>query len=91
MQKAAKSGKFDAIIALGLVERGSTYHFEIVANESAKGICHVSLEEGIPVANGILTTDTLEQAIERAGSKAGNKGSEAASSALEMVNVLKAI
>ena len=91
VQKAAKSGKFDAIIALGLVERGSTYHFEIVANESAKGICHVSLEEGIPVANGILTTDTLEQAIERAGSKAGNKGSEAASSALEMVNVLKAI
>lgn len=91
VQKAAKSGKFDAIIALGLVERGSTYHFEIVANESAKGICHISLEEGIPVANGILTTDTLEQAIERAGSKAGNKGSEAASSALEMVNVLKAI
>lgn len=89
VKKAAASGRFDAILALGLVERGATYHFEIVANESAKGIALVSLESGVPVANGILTTDTLEQAIQRAGSKAGNKGSEAASSALEMVNVLK--
>ncbi len=91
VQKLCRLGKFDAVIALGLVERGSTYHFEIVANESAKGICQVALSEGIPVVNGILTADTLEQAIERAGSKAGNKGSEAASAALEVVNVLKAL
>lgn len=91
VKKAASCGKFDAIIALGLVQRGSTYHFEIVANESAKGLALVTLESGIPVANGILTTDTLEQAVERAGSKAGNKGTEAAMSALEMINVLKAM
>ena len=87
--KIAKSGKYDAIIALGCVIRGSTYHFEIVANECAKGIAQVALKYSIPVANGVITVDTLEQAIERAGAHVGNKGSEAASSALEMVNVIK--
>ncbi len=91
LEHLAKSGKYDALIALGCVIRGSTYHFEVVANECAKGITQVTLSHGIPVANGVLTTDTLEQAVQRAGSKAGNKGSEAASSALEMVNVIKAI
>ena len=88
-EKIAKSGKYDAIIALGCVIRGSTYHFEIVANECAKGITQVTLNHSIPVANGVLTVDTLEQAIERAGTHAGNKGAEAASSALEMVNIIK--
>ena len=88
-EKIAKSGKYDAIIALGCVIRGSTYHFEIVANECAKGITQVTLNHSIPVANGVLTVDTLEQAIERAGTHAGNKGAEAASSALEMVNISK--
>lgn len=91
LEHLAKSGKFDALIALGCVIRGSTYHFEVVANECAKGITQVTLSHAIPVANGVLTTDTLEQAVHRAGSKAGNKGSEAAASALEMVNVIKAI
>ncbi len=87
-QKLAMQKKFDAIIALGSVIRGDTYHFEIVSNESAKGLAQVSINHTIPVLNGVLTTDTLEQAILRAGSKAGNKGSEAAASALEVVNVL---
>lgn len=91
LEHLAKSGKYDALIALGCVIRGATYHFEIVANECAKGITQVTLSNAIPVANGVLTTDTLDQAIQRAGSKAGNKGSEAAASALEMVNVIKAI
>lgn len=89
VKKAAKSGKFDAIIALGCVIRGDTYHFEVVANESSKGLAHIMLEEEIPVAFGVLTTDTIEQAVQRAGSKAGNKGAEAATAALEMINVLK--
>ena len=88
-EKIAASKKVDAIIALGCVIRGSTYHFEVVANECAKGMTQVMLKHAIPVANGVLTVDKLEQAVERAGTHAGNKGSEAASSALEMVNVIK--
>lgn len=85
----AKSKKYDALIALGCVIRGATYHFEVVANECAKGITQVTLSNHISVANGVLTTNTIDEAVQRAGSKAGNKGSEAASSALEMVNVMK--
>ena len=88
-EKIAQSKKFDAIITLGCVIRGSTYHFEIVANECAKGVTQVSLNHSIPVSNGVLTVDTLEQAIERAGTHAGNKGCEAASAALEMGNIIK--
>ena len=88
-EKIAASKKVDAIIALGCVIRGSTYHFEVVANECAKGMTQVMLKHAIPVANGVLTVDKLEQAVERAGTHAGNKGSEAASSAVEMVNVIK--
>lgn len=87
----ARKGQVDAIIALGSVIRGDTYHFEVVANESSKGLTQVMLEEEVPVAFGVLTTDTLEQAVLRAGSKGGNKGAEAASAALEMINVLKQI
>ena len=90
-EKLAKAGKVDAIIALGCVIRGFTYHFEVVANECAKGLTQVTLQTGMPIANGVLTVDTLEQAVERAGSHAGNKGAEAASSALEMVNVINQI
>ncbi|MGN1394665.1 MAG: 6,7-dimethyl-8-ribityllumazine synthase [Succinivibrionaceae bacterium] len=89
VKKAANSKKFDAIVALGCVIRGDTYHFEVVANESSKGLAHIMLEQEIPVAFGVLTTDTIEQAVQRAGSKAGNKGAEAASAALEMINVLR--
>jgi 6,7-dimethyl-8-ribityllumazine synthase len=88
-QKMAQSGKFDAIVALGAIIRGATPHFDIVANESAKGLSSVALSSGIPVINGILTTDTIEQSIERAGTKAGNKGAEAALGAIEMISVLK--
>ncbi len=88
VQKVARSGNHDAIIALGAVIRGGTPHFEHVAGECTKGIASVSLQTGIPVAFGVLTVDTIEQAIERAGTKAGNKGEEAALSALEMVNLL---
>ena len=87
--RLAKSGSYDAIICLGAVIRGSTPHFDYVAAEVSKGIAQVSLETGVPIAFGILTTDTLEQAIERAGSKAGNKGFAAAEAAIEMVNLLK--
>ncbi|MBS9779506.1 MAG: 6,7-dimethyl-8-ribityllumazine synthase [Moraxellaceae bacterium] len=87
-QRMAESDRFDAIIALGAVIRGSTPHFDFVANESAKGLSSVSLDYDIAVINGILTTDTIEQAIERAGTKAGNKGAEAAITALEMIAVL---
>ncbi|MCR5536033.1 MAG: 6,7-dimethyl-8-ribityllumazine synthase [Succinivibrio sp.] len=87
-QKACESKNYDAVIALGCVIRGSTYHFEVVANECAKGLSQVNLKYGIPVTNGVLTTDNLDQAVQRAGSKMGNKGSEAAASALEMINVI---
>lgn len=88
VQKVARSGNYDAVVALGAVIRGGTPHFEHVAGECTKGIAAVSLQTGVPVAFGILTVDTIEQAIERAGTKAGNKGGEAAMSALEMVNLL---
>ena len=88
-KKMAKSGKYDAIICLGAVIRGSTPHFDYVASEVSKGIALVGLETEVPISFGILTTDTLEQAIERAGTKMGNKGFDAALSAIEMVNVLK--
>lgn len=90
-QKIAKSGKYDAIIALGAVIRGATPHFEYVSSEATKGIAHVSLETGVPIGFGLLTTDNLEQAVERAGSKAGNKGVEAASAVLETVRVLQSL
>ncbi len=86
----AKSKKYDAIIALGAVIRGSTPHFDIVAGESAKGLSNVSANSGIPVINGIITTETIEQAIERSGTKAGNKGAEAAVVAIEMVSLIRA-
>lgn len=90
-QKVADKKSFDAIIALGAVIRGGTPHFEYVAGECTKGLAQVSMDAGIPVAFGVLTVDTIEQAIERSGSKAGNKGCEAAESALEMVSLIKAI
>lgn len=90
-QRVAKKGGVDAIIALGAVIRGGTPHFDYVAGESNKGLAQVALQYDVPVAFGVLTTDTIEQAIERAGTKAGNKGGEAALGALEMVNVLAAI
>ncbi len=88
VQGLAQSGNYSAIIALGAVIRGATPHFDIVANESAKGLSAIALDHGIPVINGILTTDSIEQAIERAGTKAGNKGAEAAAGAIEMVNLM---
>ena len=87
----AKTGKYDAVIALGTVIRGGTAHFEYVAGGASNGLAHVAQDSGIPVAFGVLTTESIEQAIERAGTKAGNKGAEAALTALEMINVLKAI
>ena len=87
-KRVAATKKYDAIIALGTVIRGGTPHFEFVAGECNKGLAQVAMDYDIPVAFGVLTTDTIEQAIERAGTKAGNKGSEAALGALEMVNVL---
>lgn len=87
----AKTERFDAIIALGAIIRGSTPHFDYVAAESSKGIATVSLETGIPISFGVLTTDTIEQAIERAGTKAGNKGFDSALSAIEMVNLLRQV
>ena len=88
-QKMAISKKFDAVICLGAVIRGSTPHFDYVAGEVSKGIAKVSLDSGIPVIFGVLTTDTIEQAIERAGTKAGNKGYDAAVTAIEMANLMK--
>lgn len=88
-KKAASSKKYDALIALGAIIKGSTPHFDYVSAELSKGIAHVSLETGVPVMFGVLTTDNIEQAIERAGTKAGNKGSDAAKGAIEMVNLLK--
>jgi len=87
-KRAAQACMGDAIIALGAVIRGSTPHFDMVASEVSKGVASASLETGMPIAFGVLTTDSIEQAIERAGSKAGNKGSEAAMAALEMVQIL---
>jgi 6,7-dimethyl-8-ribityllumazine synthase len=88
-QKMAASGKYDAVICLGAVIRGSTTHHEYVAGESAKGIAKVSLDTGLPIIFGVLTTDSIEQAIERAGTKAGNKGYDAAVSAIETANLLR--
>ncbi|MDX1777433.1 MAG: 6,7-dimethyl-8-ribityllumazine synthase [Thermodesulfobacteriota bacterium] len=90
-KKLADSGNFDAIICLGAVIRGATPHFEYISAEVTKGIAKVTLDSGIPVSFGILTTDNIEQAIERAGTKSGNKGWDAALAAVEMVNLLKAI
>lgn len=89
--KMAKSGRYDAVICLGSVIRGSTSHYDYVCNEVSKGIASVSLESGIPVLFGVLTTENIEQAIERAGSKAGNKGSECAAGAIEMVNLIRSL
>jgi 6,7-dimethyl-8-ribityllumazine synthase len=88
-QKMANSKKFDAIICIGAVIRGSTPHFDYVSSEMSKGIAKVSLDAGLPIAFGVLTTDTIEQAIERSGTKAGNKGYEAAVTAIEMANLMK--
>jgi 6,7-dimethyl-8-ribityllumazine synthase len=88
-KKLAESGRYDAVICLGAVIRGSTPHFDYVAAEVSKGIANVSLESRIPVTFGVLTTDNLEQAIERAGSKSGNKGYDSAMAAIEMVNLFK--
>ncbi len=85
--KAARSGSYDAVICLGVLIRGATSHFDWIAGEATKGIAQAGLASGIPVSYGVLTTDTIEQAIERSGTKAGNKGSEAAMAALEMVNL----
>ncbi|MFH1645503.1 MAG: 6,7-dimethyl-8-ribityllumazine synthase [Candidatus Omnitrophota bacterium] len=90
-KKMAQSKKYDAIICLGTIIRGDTPHFDFVANESAKGIAQVSLETGVPAVFGIITADNLEQAIKRAGSKEGNKGADAALSAIEMVNLIKGV
>lgn len=88
-QRMAESKKYDAVICLGAVIRGATAHFEYVASEAAKGIAQASLKTGIPVIFGVLTTENLEQALERAGTKAGNKGWDAALSAIEMANLLR--
>lgn len=90
-KRIAQSGRFDAVITLGAVIRGATPHFEYVSGEVAKGVASASLETGVPIVFGVLTTDSIEQAIERAGTKAGNKGSEAAMTAIEMANLFKVI
>lgn len=90
-KKMAESGKYDAVICLGAVIRGATSHYDLVCNEAAKGIAHVSLDSGVPVLFGVVTTENIEQAIERAGSKAGNKGYDSAMAAIEMVNLVRAI
>ena len=90
-KKAASSGKYDAVICLGAIIRGSTTHYEMVCAESAKGVALVGMETGLPVLYGIITTENIEQAIERAGSKAGNKGYDCALSAIEMVNMLASL
>lgn len=90
-QKLAASQKYDAVICIGAVIRGSTAHFDFVASEVSKGIAKVSLDTGVPVIFGVLTTDTIEQAIERAGTKAGNKGYDAAVTAIEMANLMKQV
>ena len=90
-QRLAKSGKYDAVLTLGAVIRGNTSHYDVVCAEVSKGVAHVSLSTGIPVIFGVLTTDTIEQAIERAGTKAGNKGAECAASTIEMINLFNAL
>ena len=89
--KMAKSGNYDAVICLGAVIRGSTSHYDYVCNEVSKGIAAVSLETGVPVMFGVITTENIEQAIERAGTKAGNKGFECAEGAVEMVNLIRSL
>lgn len=88
-KKMAQSGKYDAVLCLGAVIRGATPHFDMVANEATKGVASVSLQTGVPVIFGILTTDSIEQAVERAGTKSGNKGFDTMNTAIEMVNLLK--
>lgn len=88
-QKMAKSGKYDAVICLGAVIRGATPHFDFIAGEVTKGIAQVGMSSGVPTIFGVITTDTIEQAIERAGTKAGNKGFDAAEAAIEMANLLR--
>ena len=90
-QRLAATGRYEAIIALGAVIRGSTAHFDVVVNESSKGLSQVALKHDLPVINGVLTTNSIEQAIERAGTKAGNKGAEVALAAIEMVSLLRQI
>jgi 6,7-dimethyl-8-ribityllumazine synthase len=90
-KKLAESAKYDALICLGAVIRGSTPHFDYVASEVSKGVATVSLDSGVPIAFGVLTTDTIEQAVERAGTKAGNKGFDAAMTVIEAVNLLKVL
>ncbi len=90
-KRVAETGSYDAVICLGAVIRGATAHFEYVSAEVSKGIASVSLETGVPVIFGVLTTDTIEQAVERAGTKAGNKGFEAAMTAIEMADLLKKV
>ncbi|NLH99456.1 MAG: 6,7-dimethyl-8-ribityllumazine synthase [Chthonomonadales bacterium] len=90
-QRMASSGKFDAIVCVGCLIRGATPHFDYLAAEVTKGLAHITLETGVPVTYGIITVENLEQAIERAGSKAGNKGAEAATAAIEMANLLRAM
>jgi 6,7-dimethyl-8-ribityllumazine synthase len=91
VQKLAESGKYDAVIALGAVIRGATPHFDFIANEVSKGIAKVTLDSGVPCIFGVLTTDSIEQAIERAGSKAGNKGFESAQTAIEMISLIDSL
>lgn len=90
-RKMAESGKYDAVICLGAVIRGATPHFDYVANEVSKGVASVSLQTGVPCIFGVLTTDTIEQAVERAGTKSGNKGWDAAVAAIEMANLVKSL
>lgn len=90
-QKMAESGSYDAVICLGAVICGATSHYDLVCNECAKGVAQVGLKTGVPVLFGVVTTDTIEQAIERAGTKAGNKGFDCATSAIEMVNLIRTI
>lgn len=90
-QKMAESGRYDAVVTLGAVIRGSTPHFDYVCSEVSKGVAAISLKTGVPTIFGVLTTDSIEQAVERAGTKAGNKGWEAAATAIEMANLTKAL
>ena len=90
-QRLADTGRYDAVICLGAVIRGATYHFELVAGGVASGVTRASLDTGVPIIFGVITTDTIEQAIERSGTKAGNKGAEAALAALEMIDLLRQI